>query len=151
MSDEAEVFYDQLKNAFPKMYVSDDTYVGKGWWNIIWSLSTAIQNHIDWHNSRPPEYREEGWQVVEQVVVLQIKEKFGELRFYYNGGDDKIYGMVVMAEMWASHTCERCGDPGKLRAGGWMKTLCDKHEAERKAAMRERMGEVMETDNWIEP
>lgn len=67
---------------------------------------------------------------VNYVVVDQVKEKFGGLRFYYHGGDDTVYGMVRMAESWADVTCEKCGDPGERRHGGWVRTLCDKHEAE---------------------
>ena len=65
---------------------------------------------------------------VPQVVVTQIKEKFGSLRFYYDGGDAKIDGMVDMAESWAAHTCETCGNPGVNRSiRGWLTTLCDTH------------------------
>jgi hypothetical protein len=45
-------------------------------------------------------------------------------------------GMVTMAEVWAAHTCEECGKPGKLRSGGWFQTLCDEHEAERQERMK---------------
>lgn len=78
---------------------------------------------------------------VEHVVVRQIKEKFGGLRFYYDGGDEQVYGMVRMAEAWASTICEQCGEPGKLRHGGWVQTLCDKHEAERQEEYRKRYAE----------
>lgn len=85
---------------------------------------------------------EEGFRKVKdevpQVYVAQIKEKFGELRFYYDGGDDEISGMVRMAEEWASKTCEMCGKPGTLRHGGWMKTLCDEHEVERQKRYEEQ-------------
>lgn len=67
---------------------------------------------------------------VNWIRVEQIKEKFGGLRFYYQGGDDHIDGMVNMAEVWAGHTCETCGNKGKRRDGGWIRTLCDEHEAE---------------------
>jgi hypothetical protein len=70
---------------------------------------------------------------VPQVVVAQIKEKFGGLRFYYDGGDDEISGMVRMAEAWADTACEECGAIGKRRSGGWIRTLCDAHEAEHQA------------------
>ena len=43
--------------------------------------------------------------------ICQIKEKFGGLRFYYQGGDDEISGMVRMAEAWADHSCETCKGP----------------------------------------
>lgn len=64
---------------------------------------------------------------VPQVVVSQVKEKFGTLRFYYNGGDDEISGMVRMAESMSAVTCEECGTPGRRRGGGWVRTLCDAH------------------------
>jgi hypothetical protein len=66
-----------------------------------------------------------------QVVVTQVKEKFGTLRFYYNGGDDYIRGLVSMAEAMSATTCEECGSAGILRPGGWVHTACDAH-AERK-------------------
>jgi hypothetical protein len=68
--------------------------------------------------------------LINQVVAVQIKEKFGTLRFYYNGGDKNISGMVRMAESMSAVTCEECGSPGKQRSGGWIRTLCDHHEAE---------------------
>lgn len=70
---------------------------------------------------------------VHHVTADQVKEKFGGLRFYYTGGDDEVSGMVRMAESWAAVTCETCGDRGTLRHGGWIRTLCDKHEAEYQA------------------
>lgn len=68
--------------------------------------------------------------VVPQVVAAQVKEKFGTLRFYYDGGDEYIGAMVSMAESMSARTCEHCGAPGTQRSGGWIRTLCDVHEAE---------------------
>ncbi len=62
-----------------------------------------------------------------QVIADQVKEKFGTLRFYYHGGDDKVDGMVRMAESMSAVTCETCGAPGQSRGGGWIQTLCDAH------------------------
>lgn len=93
--------------------------VGDGWYQIIDSLCGQIQHHLDWHNRTEEK--------VAQVVASQVKEKFGGLRFYYDGGDDVIDGMVRMAESWAANTCETCGKPGKLRGGGWLYTACDEH------------------------
>jgi len=69
---------------------------------------------------------------IPQVVATQVKEKFGTLRFYYNGGDEVIDGMVRMAEALSGVTCEECGAPGKQRHGGWILTLCDTHVEENK-------------------
>lgn len=63
--------------------------------------------------------------LVPQVTLDQVKEKFGTLSFYYTGGDDTIYGMVRMAESMSAVTCEFCGNPGQARHDGWIKTLCD--------------------------
>jgi hypothetical protein len=65
-----------------------------------------------------------------QVVATQIKEKFGTLRFYYFGGDDYCHGVESMAESMSAVTCEVCGSSGKLRNGGWIRTLCDEHAKE---------------------
>jgi len=99
---------------------------GDGWYDILDSLCNQIQHHIDWKQEQKEKYnRGEG---CVQVVAVQVKDKFGGLRFYYDGGDDMINGMVRMAESWASHTCETCGDKGKHRVtGGWHYVACDKH------------------------
>jgi hypothetical protein len=96
---------------------------GDGWYNIIDSLCANIQNHIDWQTKQG--------KTVPQVVATQVKEKFGTLRFYYNGGDDVIDGMVRMAESWSAVACEECGAPGTQNSQGWIKTLCETHRRER--------------------
>jgi len=123
-------FSTRMEQKYPKMFA--DRYggfcIGEGWFQIIESLCAQIQHHIDWKNEQKEKYdRGEG---CDQVTVLQIKEKFGGLRFYYSGGDASIDGMVRMAESWASRSCEVCGKPGESRSGGWIRTLCDEHEAE---------------------
>lgn len=127
-----EQFAKSMEEKFPKMFASKygGFAVGKGWYPVLEILCANIQQHIDWAN------REK--EVCPQVVVEQIKEKFGGLRFYYQGGDEQIHGMVRMAEAWAGTACEECGGIGKRRGGGWVRTLCDVHEAERQARMEEQ-------------
>jgi hypothetical protein len=133
--DQYEQFAKRMEERFPKMFSQPygGFAVGAGWWPIIESLCANIQHHTDWWNTNRQDRP-----VVEQVVVEQIKEKFGGLRFYYQGGDDNVTGMVRMAEAWADHSCEECGAPGTRRSGGWIKTLCDKHEEERQEHLRAR-------------
>jgi hypothetical protein len=64
-----------------------------------------------------------------QVTAVQVKEKFGTLRFYHDGGDEKIHAMVDLAESFSARTCEVCGSPGKVRDGGWVTVRCDIHAA----------------------
>lgn len=135
-----DLFVQELENKYPKMFTKPygGVAVGEGWWPIIQVLCSQIQHHIDWKNEQKEKYsRGDG---CAQVVVSQIKEKFGGLRFYYDGGDATVDGMVRMAESWAARTCETCGNPGKSRSGGWIRTLCDTHEAERQEAMKARFG-----------
>lgn len=65
-----------------------------------------------------------------QTVAVQVKEKFGGLRFYTNSGDDIIYAYISMAESMSYRTCEVCGSPGKVYRDGWHTTLCSTHAAE---------------------
>lgn len=59
------------------------------------------------------------------INVTQIKEKFGGLRYYYNGGDDEIAGMVSLAENLSYHICENCGSTKDIGyTKGWITTMC---------------------------
>lgn len=66
-------------------------------------------------------------EIVPQVVVGQVKEKFGTLRFYYSGGDEYIHGLVSFAEGMTGCTCEECGNPGRRSTGGWIQVRCEEH------------------------
>jgi hypothetical protein len=87
---------------------------GAGWYYLLDNLMHSIQQWID-------------FQKVDQVVAEQIKEKFGTLRFYYSGGDERIAGMVELAELMSGRICENCGSMdekvGRTQQG-WMQTLC---------------------------
>lgn len=138
--DQYEDFCNKMEAKYPKMFPKGygGFAVGAGWWPVLESLCANIQSYVDWKQEQKEKYsRGEG---CPQVVVEQIKEKFGGLRFYYQGGDDRVDGMVRMAEAWADHSCEMCGKPGERRSGGWIRTLCDEHEAERQEQMKERFG-----------
>jgi hypothetical protein len=129
--------------------------IDDGWFDIIDALCANIQGHIDnvarqrrwateWNDQvNDPDYdwsdkssfikREERVvpDQVEQVVATQIKEKFGTLRFYYQGGDDYIRGLESMADSMSARICEDCGKPGKKTTGGWIRTLCEEHAHEK--------------------
>ena len=144
-----ELFAEQMETRFPKMFA--ESYggfaCGEGWWPILEALCVNIQGHIDWKNSTRARllesnpYNHDIPDEVTQVTVRQIKEKFGGLRFYYDGGDDTIDGMVTMAESWASKACENCGSPATKHTTGWIKNVCDKHFDEIEARKKERFAE----------
>ena len=83
-----------------------------GWYKVLDELLGKIQAHTT-DNSETP------------IDVLQIKEKFGGLRFYYSGGDNYIAELVRFAEMECEKTCEICSAPGTMRDDGWAKVRCD--------------------------
>lgn len=118
---------------------------GDGWFNILDQLCSQIQHHIDWKEKQRnwaidfnSKAAQEEMRVVPesipQVVAYQVKEKFGTLRFYYNGGNERISGMVALAEGMSAVSCERCGCPAKIRGDGWVQTLCDTHYQQKEAA-----------------
>lgn len=66
----------------------------------------------------------------EGAAVLQVKEKFGGLRFYVGGGTDDLFDAIDKAESKSFTICELCGAPAELREGAYWKTLCDRHAQE---------------------
>jgi len=121
----------KLRKRWPNL-LNDQTSIecGDGWYDLIDLACRAINSEIT--------SRENYEQVKYNIIVAQIKEKFGGLRFYYEGGDDTVRGMVRMAESWAGHSCETCGAPGTSGGRGWIKTLCPVHRAEADARYKER-------------
>lgn len=119
---------EEMQEYFPKVFpkIFSGKYggiaVGKGWFDILNSACQLIQSHLDWKPDVP------------QVVAAQVKEKFGSLRFYVDGGDDYTRGVISMAEMMSGKTCEECGSPGAQGGSGWISTLCPTHRTEREAA-----------------
>ena len=62
-----------------------------------------------------------------QIVVYQIKEKWGILQLEIGNYPDELAKMIEAAEKASTTTCEKCGAPGSLRdCRGWYHTLCDK-------------------------
>lgn len=58
--------------------------------------------------------------------ILQIKEKFGGLRFYYKAKNapEAFQNAVMKAEADSLAICEDCGAPGTRLGNGWIRTLC---------------------------
>ena len=103
---------------------------GDGWYDLIENLLKDLQWNTD-KNNYP------------QVIALQIKEKYGSLRFYftteetenskkvdadrkqYNIG--KIDGMIQFAETMSNIICEKCGNKGENKnwSTGWFSSMCE--------------------------
>lgn len=96
---------------------------GDGYFLLIDSLCHSIQQYIDSHNN----YLQEGEVIIPQVIFTQVKEKFGNLRVYHDGGDPHCQGLIDGAECMSCRTCENCGtfsdDVGRVTKG-WIQGLC---------------------------
>jgi len=96
--------------------------VGEGWMPHVLECHRQLK-HVD------PEY-----------CIIQIKEKFGGLRYYFDSSlafdhltRAVMDSVVIAAEYQCSITCEVCGTGGRLRSNsGWYKTLCDEHAKEQR-------------------
>jgi hypothetical protein len=87
---------------------------GDGWFNLIDNLCDLLQWDSD-HNKYP------------QIEAVQVKEKFGTLRFYVNGTNLQQEGMISFAEYLSGSICERCGSMEDVsQTNGWIVTLCKK-------------------------
>ena len=123
MIDEKENY---LFNTFPNLFPGGKNadmqvslmrfgFPGDGWFELIKDLCEKIT------------------EMKVGVTVVQVKEKFGGLRFYidFNEGTSKedihkVYELISQAEDKAYTICEQCGKPGIIREDRhWILTLCD--------------------------
>lgn len=58
------------------------------------------------------------------LAVTQIKEKFGMLRIYVDGGDEEVERLIDEGELESATICELCGAPGAHSDKGWCSTRC---------------------------
>ena len=90
---------------------------GDGWYAIIDALSATVA------------------QVSPECRAVQVKEKFGTLRFYTATSDSAVDAAVQMAGEMSARTCEECGSTkGASTRGlrkGWLRTLCRECENRR--------------------
>lgn len=126
----------QLKN----MYQQFGCEIDNGWYSILNSLCQEIMQVYQNHACQP------------DIVVDQVKEKFGGLRFYYHfyGNPVKIHAFDALGDFssrlypadnamhkeianiikkWEKESltvCEKCGARGVLRTELlWICVLCD--------------------------
>ena len=87
---------------------------GSGWFPLIDTLCAEIQRHVEATQVQP-------------VIAVQVKEKFGALRFYTTGGDVYTRGLVWLADALSAVVCEECGAPALSSGTGWIVTRCADH------------------------
>ena len=128
----------KLYDRFPALYRQKDLPMTQtcmcwgiepddGWFDLIWMLSLALEDETKTTGT--------------VIEAMQVKEKFGGLRFYLSGATERAYNLVSAAERLSEITCEVCGKYGRVtnRTGGhWYKCVCKEHAAELKYDWKEK-------------
>ena len=86
--------------------------VGDGWYWLIDMICLQLQKY---HKS---------------VIAFQVKQKFGELRFYVNGATERQRAIIEFGQMLSLSICEKCGSTDDVLqtnlTGSYIETLCKK-------------------------
>lgn len=62
---------------------------------------------------------------VKKFRIVQIKEKYGSLRFYTNWVTDQIAEIIYKYSIMSEHICISCGAPATKMSLGWICPWCD--------------------------
>ena len=82
-------------------------FVGKGWSKLIDEIYEFLP---------------------EDITILQVKEKFGGLRFYVASASEEVLDRIYAIEERSLTICDVCGRTGQPTTKGWIATRCDKHK-----------------------
>lgn len=87
--------------------------VGQGWYPLLLELCSKI-------NELQPD-----------IKIQQVKEKFGELRFYVESALPEVGDLIDRAEDESTQICEECGSrenvtTSRIYKWAWIKTSCQK-------------------------
>jgi hypothetical protein len=96
--------------------------VGPGWLPLLDDLFANIKGYLLTHPNK-------------KFRIVQVKEKFGELRVYTRHATEPIFQLIDAAEEIASKTCETCSGTGKMTNHGWMRILCKSCDARKKETL----------------
>ena len=61
----------------------------------------------------------------ETYEILQVKEKFGALRWYDNSNSSKIREVIRRYEYLSRYVCAQCGSPATVVSTGWVIPFCE--------------------------
>jgi hypothetical protein len=124
--------WDTLRSLCPKLYKRGMYFeCALGWYDLLHALSLKIEHILgkesESHNAVEGEENE-----YTEMYAVQVKEKYGTLRFYMSCETNEICTLIREAESASSQTCEMCGAFGKMRGVHWLFVRCDKcYEEER--------------------
>jgi hypothetical protein len=100
---------DQLYELCPNVYYNNenDLYgieTGNGWYSLIEKLSLQLEEIL----LKIPEQERKNYR------AIQIKQKFGLLRFYLSDSTPEMDALILQAEENSGRICEICGEPGEI-------------------------------------
>lgn len=89
---------------------------GDGWFDLLYTLLEKIENIYSANNKS-----------IDDFIISQIKEKYGELRFYASSDIPEVNKLIDEYEELSATICEDCGKSGSLHtnSNGYMLTLCE--------------------------
>lgn len=120
--------FERFPNFFPTTH---EIEIKDGWNRLIWRLCELIEKEIN---------KPMNGKLKDFFHITQVKEKFGQLRFYTTGGNQIVFEAIVDAEKRSSEICEQCGKKGRLDSRyGWLLTLCKDCYNKRTKEKEERM------------
>lgn len=68
---------------------------------------------------------EGGERLLKEYKIVQIKEKFGYLRWYDSWTTNKVQDIIHKYEDISARTCIQCGKPATRITTGWISPYCD--------------------------
>jgi len=108
---------------------------GNGWFDLLWELSEKLEVlYQEYLKTKPVEDLAKSLLLDDrqEFNVVQVKEKFGGLRFYTDWATDEMQNIINEYEDKSYTICENCGKPGSQSKSGWIKTLCKNCKEEKK-------------------
>lgn len=110
---------ESLEEKYPSLFDHDKfiypVAVGPGWIPLVDTLCRLLEKSAEQEGS--------------EVKALQVKEKFGKLRFYAATRSSYHGGLINMAEAYAARICDVCGGLGSMVCiNGYYATRCKLHE-----------------------
>lgn len=149
-----------IVNAYPELFDKDksgkpmgNVYFPDGWALLVEEICEMLMREKRWRENKiefckkvleegVAEEQREGYESqikqlqdeIEDIKyprITQIKEKFGSLRVYFKGTDNKQDAKVEFAEDLSRKICMSCGKPAEKRVvGSWLSVFCDEHHQE---------------------
>jgi Mor family transcriptional regulator len=107
------IIQDKLTKRFPGILGEVSLDVPNSWENIIYAICSLIEKEVE----------ERG---IDPIRAVQVKEKFGGLRFYLEGRDERVETMIDHFEYLATTVCAKCGSfkDVSLTKSAWLLYYC---------------------------